>query len=232
MAVSLNLLKQLSFRTGILIVASPIDVPTRYGSYYLQQLARQLGATIILNPNLKRFAAYLRSLDPDLVIINGHGGSKGVEGGGRHIIVGIPSYDEELNVKIYHSNAEWFKGRIVYLFTCWSGKTLAPALRMAGADVVVAYRSAFLFLAEDHENPEADRLAEPFFRAALTFPLQLAKNKTAYEAFSAMGEAFHQEVVKAEMEGDKTRAKLLYHDMRNLIFLGNPNRKLNSPLPQ
>ncbi len=77
---------------------------------------------LLKNAYLNKFHKALVDYDPDLVILNGHGGSKGVTGCGYNVILGVRSWDPELGVKIGSENPEWMKGRIVYLITCYAAK--------------------------------------------------------------------------------------------------------------
>lgn len=211
----------------ILIVACPHDPSTRYGYHYLKKatsLLARYGHKIVLlrTAVLSQFQKALVKYDPDFVILNGHGGSKGVTGCDYHVILGIKSWDEELGVKIIRQNPEWMRGRIVYLFTCNAGKELASSLISYGARAVAAFRDAYIFLAENGGDHEA----YPFFASALQLPILLAAGFTFEEGCQAVRNSFVKYRNKAEVRGDTLEAKYLHHDLVNFMFLGYSEARL------
>ena len=179
---------------------------------------------LLKNAYLNKFHKVLVDYDPDLVILNGHGGSKGVTGCGYHVILGVRSWDRELGVKIASENPEWMQGRIVYLFTCYAGKILAQSLINHGATAVAAYREAYIFLTENGGGQ--NHTAYPFFNAALQLPILLAGGLTFGEGCKAIRETFNDYLVKAEERGDELEAKYLYHNLVNFISLGDLKAEL------
>jgi len=215
----------------VLISACPQDPSTRYGYYYLKKasaiLAKHGHKVIILRTaTLSNFQKTLVKYDPDLVILNGHGGSKGVTGCGINVLLGVCSWDAELGVKIERENPEWMRGRLVYLFTCNAGKELAHRLLFSGAVAVAAYREPFIFLAENETGVDSD--AYPFFDAALKLPIMLAGGFTFGEGVQALREAFQKYQAAAEERGDELEAKYLNWDRLNLVTFGDMNATLES----
>ncbi len=207
----------------ILISACPHDPSTKYGYYYMKKLGPMLakyGHKVVLlkNAYLSKFHKTLVDYDPDLVILNGHGGSKGVTGCGYNIILGVRSWDPELGVKIAGENPEWMKGRIVYLITCYAGKILAQSLIKHGATAVAAYREAYIFLTE---NGGQNHTAYPFFHSTLQLPILLAEGLTFGEGCKAVRETFNEYLEQAEERGNILEAKYLYHDLVNFVSLGD-----------
>lgn len=201
----------------VLIIGSTDDIPRSYGWYYLRQLARiaeEKGHEVNLmrSPLLYQFEKELKSFDPELVIINGHGGDRAIVVNDTHAVLGVPGYSPELNLKIARGNPELMRGRDVYLFTCNAGKILAPALMQYGAKSVVAYDDAFLWSTDDLA-PTADKLAEPNFKAALHYPILLFSGINKQEAFQRTKEKFNQYLKKAI---DEDQEKYLYHDYLHL----------------
>jgi len=214
---------------SILISACPHDPSTKAGYHYLKIaagiLARHKHKVVLLRSAvLSKFHKALQDYDPDLVILNGHGGSKGVTGCGDNIILGVPSWDRDLGLKIERGNPEWMKGRIVYLFTCNAGKELAYQLLRNGAVAVAAYQEAFIFLCEEEDG--LNREGHSFFDAALKLPFMLAGGFTFGEGCQAVRETFIEYRSEAEKRGDKMKAKYLHHDLVNFISLGNRHATL------
>lgn len=213
----------------ILIVACPHDPSTRYGYYYLKRLSftvAKYGHKVILLKTaiLSEFHKALSKYDPDLVILNGHGGSKGVTGCNYHVLLGVETYDPELNVKIVRANPQWMRGRIVYLFTCHTGKYLAYRLMAYGALAVAAFRDAYIFLSEN--GRDQDHEAYPFFNAALKLPILLAAGFNFGEGCDAVRSAFREYRDIAEERGDELEAKYLHWNLINFLELGRANTRL------
>jgi len=216
---------------SILIAVSPVDEPTRYGYHYWKRYARTPAenghqVVILKNASLSTFQKALNKYDPRLVIMDSHGGSKGIEVNG-HVILGVKGYDPELGLKIYDTNTYLMAGRMVYCATCNTGKELAFRLIDAEAIAVVAYRQPFIFLSEEHTpNPLNDKAAYPFFVSLMQPALQLATDKTFGQAVNITREAFQYYRDLAEKRGDEQAAKYLHFDAQNLIALGNMEARL------
>lgn len=213
----------------ILISACPHDPSTRHGYYYMKKLGPILanyGHKVVLlkNAYLSKFLKALQDYDPDFVILNGHGGSKGVTGCGYNVILGVRSWDRELGVKIAAENPEWMKGRIVYLFACYAGKILAQKLINHGAIAVAAYRDAYIFLTENGSSQ--NHSAYPFFHSTLQLPILLAEGLTFGEGCQAVRDTFNDYLEQAEARDDILEAKYLYHDLINFISLGDLKAEL------
>lgn len=212
--------------SAILIVSTPSDVPTAFGYYWLKRYARYAakhGHTVIFlrTANLKSFRDALVKYNPRLVILNGHGGSKGIELN-NHILLGVVDYDPELGRKIYRQNPHWMSGRICLLLTCHTGKELAHRLIDYGALAVAAFKDTFIFLSEEnHVNPAYDKLAYPFFISLLQLPLHLASNNSFDQACRALRNAFKYYRNEAERKGEELQAKYLHFDLTNFIALGD-----------
>jgi len=209
----------------ILVVSNPADAPTKYGYHYLKRFSRyaikQRHQIIFLSTaTLRTFRDAIIKYNPSLVIINGHGGRKGVEVADS-VLLGVVDYDPELGKKIYRQNPEWMTGRLVYLFTCNAMKELGFRLIDYGAVAVAGFRDAFIFLSEEDGSPQRDKLAEPFFVALLQLPLHLTAGKSFGYAANATRKAFHYYLEKAEGENQTEQAKFLNHDLVNFLTLGN-----------
>jgi len=211
---------------NILISSCPYDPSTVYGYFYLKKLAGFLAAqgnriVFLRTALLTEFRYALRKYNPRLVVLNGHGGSKGITGCDDHVILGVKTFDPELGIKILSENPEWMVGRIVYLFTCNTGKELAYRLIDYGAESVAAFKSAFIFLTEERDIPETDRLAKPFFVSSLTLPITLAKGYPWGSSCQALRDSFIYYRDLAENRRDTLQAKFLHHNLVNFVCLGN-----------
>lgn len=215
----------------ILIVASPVDEPTRYAYGYWKRYANtpaRNGHQVVLlrHATLPSFEKALRKWNPRLVIMDGHGGSNGAEIN-NHILLGVNSYDSDLGRKIYGTNTHLMAGRIVYMATCNTGKALAYHLIDAGAVAVAAYKEPFIFLTQERvPNPLADKTAHPFFIGMLQLALQLANHNSFGDAARLTRRAFEYYRDEAELRGDREAAKYLHFDALNFVALGNMEASL------
>lgn len=209
----------------ILVVSSAFDTPTVFGYHYLKRFSRyaaKRGHQIIYlsTANLQTFHDALAKYNPQLVILNGHGGRKALEVDDS-VILGVVDYDPELGKKIYRQNPEWLSGRLVYLLTCNTMKELGFRLVDYGAVAVAGFREAFIFLSQESVSPDRDELAKPFFISSLQFCLHLADGKTVAYAADATRKAFNYYLEKAEKEGQEEMAKFLNHNLVNFIAVGD-----------
>lgn len=210
----------------ILIAAAPVDEPTRYAYSYWRRYAitpARNGHQVIFlrHATLQSFIKALRTYDPRLVILDGHGGAKAAEIN-NHVLLGVNSYDPLLGRKIYGTNTQLMAGRIVYLATCNAGKELAFRLIDAGAIAVAAYREPFIFLTENQKpDPLTDLTARPFFISLMQLALQMANDRSFGAAAASTRKAFAYYRDLAESNRDDEAAKYLHFDSLNFIAIGD-----------
>ena len=114
----------------------------------------------------------IESKDPKLIILNGHGDFDRVLGHQHEPII------------ILGENENLLKDRIVHAFTCSSARELGKKCK---AKAFIGYSDLF-FLCVDRfsiNRPREDKFAGPVLECAIEAPLQLAKRKTAKEAFES-----------------------------------------------
>jgi len=208
----------------VLITACPHDPPTRYGYFYLRKAADVLAKydhkiIFLRSANLQNFKNALLEYDPKFVILNGHGGSKAVCGCNNQVLLGVLSYDYELGKKIVRENPHWMQGKIVFLFTCNTGKELAERLYKEGALAVAAFKRDYIFVSED-SSPPRDERAYPFFMAPVQLPIVMAEGGSFREAVEAVRSAFLYYMEEAEKKGDMVQAKYLNYDLENFVSYG------------
>lgn len=210
----------------IMVVSKPFDEPTSYGYHYLKRFSKfatKHGHTVIFlkSATLSNLHETIAKYDPRLIIINGHGGRKGVELN-SHVLLGVVDYDPELGKKIHRQNPEICAGRIVLLLTCNTGKELAFRLIDYGADAVMAFKDPFIFLSQEHHvNPAYDKLAEPFFISMLQGALHLVRGETFGYACNSTRKAFAYYRDLMEQKRETLSAKYLHFDLVNLVCLGD-----------
>jgi len=209
----------------VLITACPHDTPTKLGYFYLRKAADVLASyghkiVFLRSANLENFREALVTYDPKFVLINGHGGSKSVTGCGTNVILAVCGYDEDLHQNIIRENPGWMMGRIVFLFTCNTGKELASRLYEEGALAVAAFKRDYIFLSED-ADPSRDKRAYPFFNAPVQLAVTLAEGGSFRDGVQAVKDAFNYYVEEAEAQGDETKAKFLCYNLENFVSYGN-----------
>jgi len=218
---------------NILLIATPFDLPTSYGYFWMKKFgayATRFGHNVILQrtPTLGTLHNALTTHNPRLVVINGHGGRKGVQVG-NNVLIGVQDYDPELGVKIYRQNPDWFTGRIVILATCNTGKLLAYRLIDYGVEAVLAFKEPFIFLSDESASQLInDKTAEPFFISLFQASLHLVNGAVFNEACQRERDAFTYYRNLAEARGDELAAKYLHFDLENLVCLGNDWAKLTN----
>ena len=210
----------------ILISSPSDDTPKRYARYFLRKYAdyaSKKGHRVLFlqKPILSNFENAIKKYNPDLVIVNGHGGSKGVTGLDSHVILGMKTYDKELRTKIVDENPELMKGRIVYLLSCYSGKELAQKLIDHGAIAVAGYKSTLVFLTNEEKPMNEDTLAKRYFMAFLQLPIMLAQGITFGVGSRAVTRALAKYRDEAELLGENLEAKYHHFNMQNFIYLGS-----------
>lgn len=213
----------------ILIVSPNDDEPKKYARYYLHIFAEKASrkghfVVFLREPLLSNFEEAVIKYDPGLVILNGHGGRKGITGLDSHVILGVKSYDPELRLRIIAQNPELMKGRIVYLLSCFTAKELAPRLVDYGAIAVAGYASSFIFLSTN--SPEQDRQSRNFFTAAMQLPLYLLEGENFGVGCRVVKNAFLKYVEEAEERRDFFTAKYFWHDYLNFKAFGNMRASL------
>lgn len=156
--------------------------------------------------------------------MNGHGGAKSISGCNQAILA-VEGYDPDLGKNLVNENPHWMKNRLVYLFTCNTGKELAPRLVEEGAIAVAAFKRDFIFVSENGE-PSKDVKAKPSFTAALQLPIMLVEGYTFGEACRSVKQAFATFRDEAEAQGNEDVAKYLNYNLENFTCYGNLHAKL------
>lgn len=203
------------------------DEPKHIAQYFIREFAgyaasRGHRVLFMQYPLLPNFTKAVVQYDPDFVLINGHGGSKGVTGLDLHVILGVSSFDPELGLKIEGENPSLMAGRVVYLLSCYNGRELAGRLVQNGAVAVAAYKDAFIFLSDYGMIPlSRDEKGKRFMSAALEVARILVDSGSFGEACKATMQAYRDNRDLADLEGDVEAAKYFHFDLVNFVYLGS-----------
>ena len=219
-------------KPNILAITNSESETTSYGYYYSQvfiEKASREGYQIIHlnNPILSDLKNALNTYDPKLVAVVGvHGGFRGVLTQDNHVTIGVAGSDPELGLKIYRSNVNWFKNRIIFLLSCYSGKVLGRELvEEGGAEAVVAWTKPYFFIGEDNPFSADNSEATPFFKPPLKFLMGLLKGYTVGEAYQNMKNQYIEEADEWK-NLDKEVYKYLIYDNSHTVLYGDINAKL------
>lgn len=218
----------------ILICSPSDDSPKRITQHYLRQYAdyaAECGHKVYFmrEPLLDTFESAILKYNPEFVLLNGHGGSKGVTGLDFHVILGVKSYDNELRLKIQEENAELMVGRMVYMISCFSMKELGHQLFQRGAQGVAGYQDAFVFLSENNENDlsfNEDYVAGRFLECALVLPRRLAEGAAFGEGCTATRNAWRNGREQAMKLGAEDEAKYMHWNLINFVNYNGSGVKL------
>lgn len=211
----------------ILAVANPSDEATKLGYWWMDRFTKYAASKnhkVIFQktPTLPVLYDAIVTYDPDMIVVNGHGGSKSLRVG-ENILVGMPGYDHKIHKNISKGNVDYFSGRITLLLTCNAGRELVKELVVNGATASMGYREPFIFMSDENLPPEQDQSAKPFFEALLQPAIQLADGATFQKAMDATREAYKYYI---EQETDPESLRYLKFDLENLVAYGDPNVKL------
>lgn len=163
------------------------EVVTRYCAAYQNQVlsvARSAGlpTTDLHGNNATRvnFENVLRTQDPLLVNISGHGAPDHITGQGGQYLLGL-------------ENANIMDGRVVYDLSCNSGAVLGPATINAGAISFLGYDVPFWLVHLGEEglaNPLADQFAKGFFESHNVAPIAFIRGRTILRSYQISQDTF------------------------------------------
>lgn len=170
--------------------------------------------------NKKEFEGRMKKINPDLVLLNGHGDNESVKG-----------HDNEILVK-EGVNSNLLKNKITYAVACSSAKVLGEACADK-ATTYIGYDEYFVlnldrrFFFDPLRDEKAGRFLEPSNKVALS----LIKGHTSKEASENSKKFFRENIIsllaKANPDADELDdAKNLYWNMTHQVCLGNGEAKL------
>lgn len=170
--------------------------------------------------NKKEFEGRMKKINPDLVLLNGHGDDESVTG-----------HDNEVVVK-EGENSDLLKNKITYAVACSSAKILGETCADS-TTTYIGYDEYFVlnldrrFFSDPLRDEKAGRFLEPSNKVAIS----LIKGHTAKEASESSKKSFRENIVsllaKANPDVDALDdAKNLYWNMTHQVCLGNEEAKL------
>ncbi len=164
---------------SVLITRPNHDITTNYLFYWslilIDQATRKKENVADLSKkraNAKEFASVVRKLNPQLIILNGHGNTSTVTG-----------YDNEPLVEL-GKNHHLLKGAVVYARSCKSASNLGVHAVNSGCKAYIGYDDDFVFVTEDAKTtrPLTDKTAKLFLDPANQVAISLLKGHSPTEA--------------------------------------------------
>ncbi len=170
--------------------------------------------------NKKEFEGRMKKLNPDLVLLNGHGDDAYVMGHNNEVIVKEGE------------NSRLLKDKITYAVACSSAKVLGPACA-DNRTTFIGYNEYFVLNLDRRYffNPLRDERAARFLEPSNKVALSLVKGHTAKEASEISKKAFREHIISLLTKGkpdvdEIDDAKSLYWNMTHQVCLGNEEAKL------
>jgi len=212
----------------MLITLPQYDPATKYASTWSQKIidtAERNGIRVIpikeKSVTKSHIVNIIEEKDPDFIVFNGHGSDTEIAGHNSEPII------------IFGENHDLLKDRIIHAFTCSSGKVLG---KKCGAKAFIGYNEWF-FLCMDGSStnrPLQDRLATPIMECAIEAPIQLAKKKSAKEAFNSSQKKYQEWIDKYTLSSSKYTMEelqlilpcLLWNKNCQVLY-GNDEARLN-----
>lgn len=211
----------------LLITRPNHDITTNYLYFWstiIIQRARAVGLKVIdlkaERANKKVFVAIIQKVDPDIVLLNGHGNHQSVAGQDNEVLLQA------------HVNDSLLSNKIVYAVSCSSGRTLGKSSVQAGAKAYIGYSEDFIFIIDESKisRPLEDKTARLFLEPSNQVSIAILKGHSAGESHRRSKLVFRKTIEKfltsdARRE-DKEILPYLVWDMRHQVCLGDTEARL------
>jgi hypothetical protein len=129
---------------------------------------------------------YLKKVNPELVIFNGHGSADAIGG-----------HDDEVIVS-NSDGSELLKEKIVYARACKCARSLGPLAVKNGAKAFIGYNEDFLFPSQDMANPFHDDSARDCLECSNAVALGLVRNKSPQDAHMDSVKMFKERIARLQ----------------------------------
>lgn len=215
---------------NLMVVASAnFETVTNYLHAYsvpvLKNISRIGTKSLVLEGEIdtrKNFEEAVKEHNPLMVLILGHGLDAYTTGFENQIILDS-------------KNAGLMKDRTIFIFSCLSGKKLAPTLIKNDCDSVISFKEEFLFyIDENARSPLADKLANHNLNSALEVVRVLAGGGTFDEAHTAMQDSFDTAIAywkTQDVPGAGFIISSLMWDKEHAVQLGDESVTVSDPIP-
>lgn len=210
----------------ILITRPNYDITTRYlfaWSGKIIEKAAEKGIKVLnlekTKANKKEFESRLSKMDPNLILLNGHGDINCVTGHGHEVLLEGGK------------NEHILRDKIIYALSCKSAAELGPKSIIAGAKCYIGYDDDFIFLYDEHKigHPIDDELAKLFLEPSNQVAISLIKGNNCKEATKRSRGYFVrnlQRVLSSDAPPETSPcATYLWWDIQHQVCLGEGDSK-------
>ena len=163
--------------------------------------------------NKKELMSVILKLNPDLVVLNGHGAGDMILGQDNEVLINV------------NENEYILKGCLVYALSCRSAQSLGPSSIKSGAKAYIGYTEDFVFFVSNQYStrPQRDPTARLFLEPTNIVVNSLIKGHSAGEADRNGKKKFTENIqsVLSTKSSDSYLARFLVWDMINQVCLGN-----------
>lgn len=214
-------------KVTILVTQPHYDYTTRYISIWSEKvikIALEKNDHIVCLKNKKDnkqdFESIVLKIQPDFIMLNGHGNEDTVAGQDNKPIVQV-GVNEKILVK-----------KIVYALSCRSAKKLGPASINSGAKCYIGYTDDFIFVIdkEKRSKPLEDNSATLFLEPSNKVAISIIKRKTTGDSYQNSQKAFKKNIysllTSESSDANKSALSYLIWDMQHQVCLGDKNAKI------
>lgn len=161
--------------------------------------------------NRKELSSVIKKLNPDLIVLNGHGGEDRILG-----------QDHEILIKV-SDNEYILKDSVVFALSCKSAKVLGHSSIASGTIAYIGYVEDFIFCTSDEfsTRPQLDPIAKLFLEPTNTIVKMLISGNTPEVSERRGKEEFNNNIkqVLTSSSSDEYLARFLVWDMINQVCL-------------
>lgn len=160
----------------------------------------------------------IQSLEPDLLVFNGHGSDKLIGGHENEILISEGENEELLD------------NSLVYSRVCSSAKSLGESIE-TNVNAFIGYEGPFWMFNDKRKSstPNRDKVAEHILVSSNQVPLSLIDGKTAEKAYNKSQRRWEEERAKVKENYDPENQWLLGAlrlNKQRQKLIGNPDAEL------
>jgi len=211
---------------GMIITLPRNDYVTEYISQFSSEIIREANKKGIKVKNLKdkkvnqkEFEAVIKKLDYKLIVFNGHGSDKTIEGQNEVLIE-------------YKVNDSILKERITYARSCNAAKVLGKeCMKNNKKGCFIGYELPFMFYIDNNwiSTPKKDKIAPLFLRPSNLIPISIIKGNSAFHAYENSKKQILKNINKILRKGGKESflfAEALWNNYIGQVLIGNSSATL------
>ena len=169
--------------------------------------------------NRREFETVVKKLNYKLIILNGHGSDKSIEGQNEVLV----------ECKI---NDSILRERITYARSCNAGKVLGKScMKNNKKGCFLGYELPFMFYIDENwiSTPKRDKIAPLFLEPSNLVPISLIKGNSAFHAHENSKKQLLKNINKVLRNGSKESflfAEALWNNYTGQVLIGNDSASL------